>query len=230
MSVVFGLCTAAGLTNIPTSSMHATPYRLYPRNIKMNAIAIDTVGDNVDLGTMAELDTKQSIELGLKAELADLSVLQLQRRAEQNGVYEEVLEQVAELEKDLQIKRLVELIVEKEISEPEPEPEAEPPKWGPQGSLQIVSWALSGLVGLFGLLLTITGAMASGELEKGCPPGQDCSNLAVTTIILLGGFFFLLGGLNGSSRPPTARASLRMPRDIYRPAPVLLSRPHVDMC
>ena len=79
---------------------------------------------------MAELDTKQSIELGLKAELADLSVLQLQRRAEQNGVYEEVLEQVAELEKDLQIKRLVELIVEKEISEPEPEPEAEPPKWG----------------------------------------------------------------------------------------------------
>ena len=196
----------------------------------MNAIAIDTVGDNVDLGTMAELDTKQSIELGLKAELADLSVLQLQRRAEQNGVYEEVLEQVAELEKDLQIKRLVELIVEKEISEPEPEPEAEPPKWGPQGSLQIVSWALSGLVGLFGLLLTITGAMASGELEKGCPPGQDCSNLAVTTIILLGGFFFLLGGLNGSSRPPTARASLRMPRDIYRPAPVLLSRPHVDMC
>ena len=46
----------------------------------------DTVGDNVDLGTMAELDTKQSIELGLKAELADLSVLQLQRRAEQNGV------------------------------------------------------------------------------------------------------------------------------------------------
>jgi len=70
-------------------------------------------------------------------------------------------------------------------------------KWLPQGMTKMASLILTGIVGLFGLLLTIFGAVAYNELSgNDCPANTDCTNWAVVGIIVLGLFFFLLAGLN----------------------------------
>ena len=82
----------------------------------------------------------------------------------------------------------------------EDEDEDAPDKWAPQGGIQLLSYVLSGLVGLFGLLMLIAGIMAYSELTSSdCPAESDCTNWAVVGIVLLGAFFFLLGILNGAA-------------------------------
>merc|ERR1712072_516936 len=82
----------------------------------------------------------------------------------------------------------------------EDEDEDAPDKWAPQGGIQLLSYVLSGLVGLFGLLMLIAGIMAYSELTSSdCPTGSDCTNWAVVGVTVLGAFFFLLGILNGAA-------------------------------
>ena len=71
-------------------------------------------------------------------------------------------------------------------------------KWAPDGIVKIISLVFTGLVGLFGLLLTIFGIVAYNELSSGggCPEGQDCTSWAVIGIVVLGLFFLILAGLN----------------------------------
>ena len=70
-------------------------------------------------------------------------------------------------------------------------------KWMPDGTVKMASLILSGIVGLFGLLLMIFGIVAYQSLSSGaCPEGKDCTNWAVVGIIILGTFFFLLAILN----------------------------------
>jgi hypothetical protein len=58
--------------------------------------------------------------------------------------------------------------------------------FAPDGIFKLLGFAFNGVVGLFGLIVLITGSYVWYDLSQGCPDGESCTNSAVIGLVILG--------------------------------------------